>query len=216
MDKLYVDIHEPERMVDYLEEMTGKETEHKSLKIGDYVYQGVCVERKEVTDFLNSIFKTSLFEQLLNMKKNYDKRFLIIHGDLEHECATRKSDVYMSVLGAITTISCEYETPVIITENDYEFAVAISNIIDSLDGKTKRPIDTVKATKPTYQIQENLVAQIPGVGLTRARDLLKQFGSVESLFRADKEELKKVDGVGDKTADNIKRILGDDYEMDKK
>ncbi|MEO7007420.1 MAG: excinuclease ABC subunit UvrC [Terrimesophilobacter sp.] len=61
----------------------------------------------------------------------------------------------------------------------------------------------------TYQRQKrrkdigSVLAEIPGVGPARMRDLLKQFGSVARLRRADAEAIAQVRGIGSVLAHSI-------------
>lgn len=48
---------------------------------------------------------------------------------------------------------------------------------------------------------------IPSIGAKRKKDLLGHFGSVEAIKNAKKEDLLKVSGISEKTADIIKKLL---------
>ncbi|MCK5482935.1 MAG: hypothetical protein KAJ13_04505, partial [Gemmatimonadetes bacterium] len=50
------------------------------------------------------------------------------------------------------------------------------------------------------------LAEVTGVGPTREKDLLREFGSLEEIRRASVEELTRVRGVGPATA---RRILAE-------
>ena len=49
--------------------------------------------------------------------------------------------------------------------------------------------------------------EIPGVGPTKRRDLLRSFGSVEALTAATETELQRVGGIGPHTAAQIRTAL---------
>lgn len=53
-----------------------------------------------------------------------------------------------------------------------------------------------------------ILSEVPGLGPTRIRMLLKQFGSVSRLKAASEEELGSVTGIGPATAASIRRALG--------
>jgi Fanconi anemia group M protein len=53
---------------------------------------------------------------------------------------------------------------------------------------------------------------LPNVGLNLAKELLKHFKSVKNVVNASEEELKKVDGVGDKKAKAIKDATENEYQ----
>ena len=48
---------------------------------------------------------------------------------------------------------------------------------------------------------------IPGVGEKKKQELLKHFGSVENIKKADIEELTKIKGINPDLARNIKEFL---------
>ena len=54
-----------------------------------------------------------------------------------------------------------------------------------------------------------LLDDIPGIGPSRRRALLKALGSVDGVVKASVEDIAKVDGVGRAMALRIKAALGD-------
>jgi Fanconi anemia group M protein len=53
---------------------------------------------------------------------------------------------------------------------------------------------------------------LPNIDNTRARRLLGHFHTVDRVFRASKEELMSVSGIGEKISEEIKRVLTTKYE----
>ena len=51
---------------------------------------------------------------------------------------------------------------------------------------------------------------LPGVGSARAERLLDTFGSIQAVFSADVESLAGVEGIGRKTAETIRDLVGPD------
>ncbi len=56
-------------------------------------------------------------------------------------------------------------------------------------------------------LKESVLDEIPGIGEHRKKILLKHFGSVQRLMKADINELKQVPGIGDEMAVLIKSTL---------
>ncbi len=56
-----------------------------------------------------------------------------------------------------------------------------------------------------------IVESLPNVGPVTARKLLEKFKSVGDVFSASADDLKKVEGIGDKIAKNIRAIIESDY-----
>jgi Fanconi anemia group M protein len=51
----------------------------------------------------------------------------------------------------------------------------------------------------------------PGVDTVISRALLTELGSLEKVFSAEEKDLRKVKGVGPKTAGRIRRLLTTEY-----
>jgi len=51
---------------------------------------------------------------------------------------------------------------------------------------------------------------LPGVGRDRAERLLNAFGTVEAVIMAGTEDLQRVDGIGQKTAEKIKWAVSEE------
>ena len=59
----------------------GAKIESKNLAVGDFILsERVCVERKSVKDFLQSIIDNRLFEQVSNLVANFEKPLMIVEG----------------------------------------------------------------------------------------------------------------------------------------
>jgi excinuclease ABC subunit C len=56
---------------------------------------------------------------------------------------------------------------------------------------------------------ESQLDSVPGVGARRKRDLLRHFGSLSALRKADVEDIAALQGIGPKTARAIKDYLGE-------
>ena len=61
----------------------------------------------------------------------------------------------------------------------------------------------VDLSDPRMQI----IASLPEVGVSRAKTLLKRFGTLANLFAAGLDDLKKIPGIGAKRAEKIYSFL---------
>ena len=59
------------------------------------------------------------------------------------------------------------------------------------------------------ELKEYVMSSIPGIGPVVAGNLLGYFGSVEKIMTANREELMKVDRIGSKIAENIRKLAAD-------
>ena len=62
------------------------------------------------------------------------------------------------------------------------------------------------------QWQEYIVAAFPGIGATLAKPLLRKFKTVKKIVNAKKEQIEKVEKIGPKKAENIRRVLDEEYK----
>lgn len=184
----------------------------KMLSCGDYVLSPrVGVELKTVPDFVSSIIDGRLLNQLKNLKNNFESPVIIIQGS---------EDIYSvrnvhpnAIRGMISTIAISYGIPIIQTVDDNDTAEFLKSIAKREISFSNSSFSPHADRKPVSQkdIQEYIVSSLPNIGPSLAKDLLKNFGSVRTVFSAKTEELKKVQGVGDKIASSIKDVLDKEY-----
>jgi len=55
------------------------------------------------------------------------------------------------------------------------------------------------------------VESLPNVGPVTARKILERFKTVDRVFNASEDDLKKVDGIGETIAKNIRRVIESEY-----
>lgn len=182
------------------------------LDIGDFlVSDRTAVERKKAEDFVDSIIDQRLFSQVKALQQ-FERPVILIEGkDLYSH-----RDVHPNAIrGALSSISLDYGVPIIWSQNEKGTA----EILKSLAKREQEDNDRVvairgeKAPKTRKELQEFIVAGIPDVNTKIAKRLLEHFGSVEDVFDASKTELKKVRGIGDKTAASIRELIEADYNV---
>jgi ERCC4-type nuclease len=185
----------------------------RQLDVADYLLSDrVAVERKTGSDFVSSIIDGRLFNQLSELKNNFDRPVLIIEGN----------DIFNSgrnmhpnaIRGAIASIATEYCIPIIWTENQLETANMLYTIAkrEQLDAKTSVSVRGSKKAKSDNHAQEIIIAGLPGISRVKAKALLKHFKTPEKVFAAKEEKLKDVDGIGDELAKRIRNIITKKYD----
>lgn len=180
-----------------------------NLSVGDYILSGrVAIELKTVEDFVNSIIDGRLLEQLRGLRQ-YQAPLLIIQGT-EDIFSVRNihPNAIRGMLGAIAT---GYRIPILWTKSPVETA-ALMKVL--LKREQEEDSSTPHEAKPKSEkeLQEHIVAALPGIGPTLARPLLEYFGSVAAVFAATKQELQKVTQIGEKKAEAIRDILDKKYD----
>ncbi|MFX1464876.1 MAG: DEAD/DEAH box helicase [Promethearchaeota archaeon] len=189
----------------------GFQIQFKQLRIADYVLSSrVGVERKVVTDFLQSLIDGRLLDQIIELKTKYQKPLLLIEGeDLYGKRALHPE----AIRGALMAISISLGVPIQWTKNEEETAQLLSLISKE---EKKKGISEIRAyterkTPEITTIQENVIAGIPGVDTVLAKRLLLELGTIERIFTSDEEHLKEIKGIGPKLAEIIREIAISNY-----
>ncbi len=194
-------------------EAKGVQMDFRALKVGDYVLSDrVCVERKTTDDFLETLFDPArgLFEQIINMKREYLRPVMIIEGEGLY---TKRRISPEAIHGIIASIMVDYGIPVLFTANGEDTASYIYTVArrEQLDRKRTVNPHAGKSSQTLAERQEYLVSAISEVGPVIAKNLLKHFGSVKNIAEASVEELQAVDKVGPKTAARVREIMDSQY-----
>ena len=211
MNQVKVIVDQRERNVELLDSLCelGIESSIDTLDIGDYLISDrLCIERKTVPDFEKSIIDGRLFDQIERMKKAYELPIIVLEGDLSE--FKLKHNV---INGTIVSIYIRYGIPVITSNSPQDTASIILTMAKQEQNGTREP--TRKNGRRAFsdaEYMENVIANFPGIGLKLARLLLRHFGSIEAISRADVKELRKVDKIGKKKAESILKILNGKYE----
>ncbi|MEM3832055.1 MAG: DEAD/DEAH box helicase [Thermoprotei archaeon] len=191
--------------------LRGVDVRPVNLEIGDYVLSDeVVVERKTAEDFAKSIIDKRIFNQIINMRDAYSKPVLLIEGSTLYAPIINAE----AVRGAIASIIVDFGVPVINVKDANE-AASLFISIAKREQMEKRKQPTIKSGKRPITLkeqQETVVASLPNIDLTLAKRLLKRFRSVINVFNASKEELMKVEGIGEKISNKIREVLDSEYK----
>lgn len=187
------------------------------MKTGDFrIGDQLLVERKTCSDFALSVVQGRLFRQASRLcrevhDRNVDSAVLIVEGP---EDELRRINISReAILGAMASIQVSFHLPVLRTQTPIE-TVKMMEILyyqmtqdDEISGRSY-PQRWGKFNRKSRKKNQIFILQgLPGVGASRAADLLAHFGSVRAVFTANENELCNVKGVGRATAENIRKIL---------
>ena len=186
------------------------------LPVGDYILDDeVVFEYKTFDDFISSIIDKRVFNQSLNQMEEFKYHFVILELGVGFDLRKRLTNRYYKsgvpvtkkqYYGAISRLNT-YTTVLPITGDSKEcFQVMESQAMKCLDDKTLVKQYNVKTGNSALNY---LCNNIRGVGLVTGETITEDLGLVclEDLLGLDKESLVSVNGVGDKTADNILRQI---------
>ncbi len=182
----------------------------KQLSVGDYIVSDrIAVERKNTNDFLESIKDGRLFQQIKNLRDEYEKPILVIEGESLFTRNFREEAIY----GAMASILSDFNVPVIFTRNPKETAKLISSLVKR-ENTQKRPVRLVTAKKSTSvgERQRMIIETLPNVSSRLSQRLLEHFGSVKNVIDAEVEDLIRVRGIGRRTAEEIYDLVNRKFQ----
>ncbi|MDD3083641.1 MAG: DEAD/DEAH box helicase [Candidatus ainarchaeum sp.] len=188
----------------------------KPLPIGDYVLSNeVCVERKTIEDFLNSMIDGRLFNQLIDLRENYPKPLIILEGNI-NELFNLRNIHKNSIIGALTSIALDYQVPIINTKDVQETTDYLYNIAkrEQIIKEKEVRIRIGRKGLTLKEKQQYIVEGLPLVGPVLAKNILKKFGSIKKIVNANEKELQEVENLGKKKAKEIKKIFENDYNKE--
>jgi Fanconi anemia group M protein len=183
----------------------------KQLQIADYVLSSrVGVERKIVTDFLQSLIDGRLLDQVIDLKTKYQKPLLLIEGE---DLYGRRALHPEAIRGVLMAISITLGVPIQWTKNEEETAQLLSLISkeEKKKGIHEIKVYTKRETPQIAPIQEIVVAGIPGIDTVLAKRLLLELGTIKRVFTQDEKYLKEIKGIGPKLTEIIREIAIYEY-----
>lgn len=193
----------------------GLDVSIQSLAVGDYILSNrVGVEFKTKQDFVSSLIDKRLLQQVKALKESFEKPLLIVEGE-EDIYSVRK--VHPNAInGMIASIVIDFGVPIVYTKNFLETSSLLKAIANREQEFEKKDIGIRTERKPltTREQQEFIVESLPNVGPSLAKALLKEFKSVKNVINAGHDDLQRVENLGPKKSEEIKRIVDEIYEND--
>ena len=195
------------------------EVDVKSLISADFIIQikdlsgnikEVGIERKTTLDFLTSIIDKRILNQLISLKEQFAVPLLIIEGS--ENIYTIRNFHPNAIRGMLSAIAIDFQIPILYTRSFRDTSSLLNVIAKRLD-TPRRHISLLKKKKPVTlkEQQEYIIESLPGVGPNLSKSLLKNFKSVKDVFGAGLEDLKRVDKIGKKKAEGIRKVIEGNY-----
>ena len=201
-------------------------TERKWLEIGDYVFDDVCFEAKSATDFLGSVMSKRLWTQLDNMDRHFQTNVVIIYGDMqeaimnviEHSpskmpIGTRSIMLNNKFLGALGRIVLDTDVKPFWVQSEEEASLIITAVskMKPITRETIAPQIFKRITTDDMRI--DLLSSIKGVSIKKAKQLIKQYGSIMEIGECSAFELQAIEGIGETLAKRIVSTLNSEEKV---
>ena len=201
-------------------------TEKRWLEIGDYVFDDVCFEAKSVTDFISSVMSKRIWTQIDNMDRHYNHNIVIIYGSLNEAIINimensksklpspaRSVMLNNKFLGAIGRITLDTDCKAFWVPTEREAAKIITAIckMKPIEREVIRPEVFKRIT--TDDLRLDLLTSIKGVSIKKAKELIKEFGSIMEIGECSAYELQAVEGIGETLASRIISTLNSEEKV---
>lgn len=209
---LIIDNREPQSFIDYAnaffkdKDITVKVEE---MGVGDFLYDHIIIERKEINDFVSSIHDSRLHNQkrkLVKMANMGYHSYLIIMGEYKDIDKQHHNLSKTAFAGAIASLN-EYGVHTIHV-GQYDlllFYEMIYGLIRKFNEEKKITKIFVEPDSTTWT--ERSLMCISGIGKETATKIAKKLPHIRRFYECDKKTLsstlQEVDGIGKKTSEKI-------------
>ena len=216
--KAYVDTREQSFVKKTIAFFNTKNIEVEAKSLGDFGDVALLltnkeylnIERKSYTDFVTSYISNHLQDQCIRMNNSSNHPCIIVHGSLKDlKSAARKYPALKKIKQSsidkmVRNIEMIYRVPIFFVEKEAHYFLEIMNLAETICEKSgnviqKKPNVNIK-NRPDVQI----VMGVNRIGEKMALTLLKEFKTPEKVFNASREDLLKINGVGDATISDLK------------
>ncbi len=194
----------------------GAQIKTEMLEKGDYILSDQCaVERKTVSDFVYTLTRRFLFEQLYRLRDAYPKSFVIIEGYMP--IIYKYSNIQpQAIWGAMFNLA-KNGIAIINTANQKETidflytAARQEQIIE----KRNATVHAFKKYDTLSDAQIYFIASLPSIGREKATAILEIYQTpINALINTDYWE-KTVHGLGPTITNRVKDLLNTPHQNKK-
>lgn len=183
------------------------------LEKGDYILSDQCaIERKTVNDFVYTLTRRYLFEQLFRLKDAYPKALILLEGYLP--IIYKFSHIQpAAVWGALFNLA-KNGIAIVNTASQKEtidFLYVAARQEQIVEKRTPN-IHTLKKIETTAEAQVYFIASLPNIGREKATAILKSYQTPINAVINVNDWSKTVYGLGPVITDKAKEVLGAPYK----
>ncbi len=214
---LIVDTREKDNTIKALEQ-AGIRYKRETLPTGDLKISTqdgtVIVERKQMTDFIQSLLSGRLEEQMRRLSQEQCPGLVLTGSFAEYRKYAKSTRFTVDhVIGAVASCVVKYGLRFVIwiqggsTQPHAAGIVLTSKIIKKIaEGKIDNIPDR-KLKKNSIDPQREIVGMLCGVPQDVAGNLLKKFGCIRTIMDAKDDELLTVKGMGRTRIAKMRKLL---------
>ncbi len=191
----------------------GASVKTEMLEKGDYILSDQCaVERKTVNDFVYTLTRRYLFEQLFRLKDVYPKSLIVLEGYLP--IIYKYSNIQpASIWGAMFNLA-KNGIAIVNTASQKETVDFLYTAArqEQIVEKRSAVVHAFKKCDTLSDAQVYFVASLPGIGREKATAILNSYQTpLNALINVD-DWLKAVTGLGPVITNRVKEVIGTPYK----
>lgn len=206
--RLIIDNREPKEIITLLQSRIDT-VELDNLNLGDYIIKNdnddiiLIFERKSLQDLISSIKDGRYNEQSFRLSEcdtENSKIFYIIEGNIMNFCSKNNETLQKMLFSSMLSLSYKKGFSLLHTSNQVETSEFIIRFYDKL--KSEKPLknseeknkysEVVKSVKKANitkdNINEIMLASIPGISITTANALMNKYGTINNLTNCLKDD----------------------------
>jgi ERCC4-type nuclease len=186
------------------------------LKKGDYILSDQCaVERKTVNDFVYTLTRRYLFEQLFRLKDEYPKSIMILEGYMP--IIYKYSNIQpAAVWGAMFNLAKNGIS--LISTSSYKETIDFLYTAarqEQIVEKRAVAVHAFKKMDTLTEAQLYFVASLPNIGREKANAILESYQTpLNALLKVD-DWVRSVNGLGPIISNKVKEVLSTPFEKPK-
>jgi ERCC4-type nuclease len=191
----------------------GAEVKVEALQKGDYIVSDLCAfERKTVHDFVYTLTRRYLFEQLFGLKEFYPKPFILLEGYLPIIYKFSRIQP-ASVWGAMFALS--KQGVFMVHTNSYKETIDFLYTAARQEQIVEKRIPVVHPMKKVETLADAQIffmASLPNIGREKALSILKAYQTPMNALTNVDQWPKDVYGLGPKITEKVKNVLQMPYK----
>jgi len=191
----------------------GVEVVMKALPKGDYVLSDLCaVERKTVHDFVYTLMRRHLFDQLFKLKEVYTKPFILIEGYMPIVYKFSRIQP-SSVWGAMFALA--KQDVALIHTTSYKETVDFLYTAAKQEQIVEKRIPVVHPLKKTGTLADAQLfsmASLPNIGREKALSILNAYQTPMNALLNTERWAESIHGLGPKITEKVEQVLHKPYK----